>query len=167
MTLPPKTPLMISGVEIDYFDALILEVNPIYKELGYPLNFTGYTDVMEQFCQLSYDDFQLSYELAQALLAWVNYFSDLKNLTQKLLLDAETEKIAEIADASIKADSDKVSNGNRLANKDESVVKARKKRNALMAFHDLLESKTNSLNQAYYFCKSTCEWERKSGQVNT
>lgn len=161
MPMPPKTPVQINGVPMDYFDALILQVKDIYEEAELPLDFTGYEETISQFTVLEHDNFEISYELAQELLAWNDYINNLKSLTKKLLLDAETDKISEIAQASIKADSNKVANGERLANKDSNVINARKKRNSLEAFYDLLEAKSLLLNQAFYFCKSTCEWGTK------
>ena len=162
MPMPPKTPVNVDGTPMDYFDAIILEVEDIYREANLPLDFTGYLETINNFTELSFDDFETSYQLAEELFAWSDYVNNLKGLTKKLLLDAETEKITEIAKASVKADDTKVANGERLANKDENVILARKKRNTLEAFYDLLEAKSNLLNQAFYFCKSTCDWERKS-----
>ena len=146
--MPPKTPVNVDGTPMDYFDAIILEVEDIYREANLPLDFTGYLETINNFTELAFDDFETSYQLAEELFAWSDYVNNLKGLTKKLLLDAETEKITEIAKASVKAD--------------DNVILARKKRNALEAFYDLLEAKSNLLNQAFYFCKSTCDWERKS-----
>lgn len=166
MPMPPKTPVNIQGTPMDYFDALILEVKPIYEGADLPLDFSGYEETIHTFTSLSHDDFETSYTLAEELFAWSDYINNLKSLTKKLLLDAETDKISEIATASVKADSEKVANGERLANKDENVISIRKKRNALEAFYDLLEAKSNLLNQAFYFCKSTCEWDKRLNPNN-
>ena len=161
MPMPPKTPVNVQGTPMDYFDALILEVKDIYEASGLPLDFSGYNETMQQFTSLEHNNFELSYQLAEEIFAWADYINNLKSLTKKLLLDAETDKISEVALASAKADSEKVSNGNRLANKDENVISARKKRNSLDAFYELLDAKSALMNQAFYFCKSTCEWEKK------
>lgn len=166
MPMPPKTPVNIQGVPMDYFDAIILQVKDIYEEANLPLNFEGYEETISSFTKLEHNNFELSYQLAEELFAWNDYFNNLKSLTKKLLLDAETDKISEIANASIKADAEKVANGERLANKDSNVINARKKRNALEAFYDLLESKSILLNQAFYFCKSTCDWEKRTNPNN-
>lgn len=158
MTKPPVSPLIINGKSMDYFDNLVDMVSPIFKEFGVTLNFEGYKQTIATYSALKEDDFKLAWKLSRDLNMWSEYFSDLSNMVQKLLLDSETDKIEQIAVSSVQADPNKVANGDRLANKDMRVVNIRKKRNSFKAFNSELEAKVRFLERAYYHCKQTCDW---------
>lgn len=62
-----------------------------------------------------------------AFNSWSDYFSSIAHLIQKIMLDSETDWLKVQADEPIKHDIDRVSNGNRFSNRDEEVVRLRKK----------------------------------------
>lgn len=158
MARPPVSPLHIDGKRMDYFEHLVEMVKPYFNELGISLNFSGYKETIEKYSDLKDDDTKLAWRLSRDLNMWSEYFSDLSNTVNKLLLDSETDKIEQLAVSSYEADSTKVANGDRLANKDMRVVSVRKKRNAFKAFYQELDTKTKFLERAYYHCKATCDW---------
>lgn len=151
MALPPK--LDKSG-----FDILINEVAEYFGNKGLVLKFEGYKETLEQYSHIDFNDYNQCEEMARDFNMWGQYFAELEAYAEKLYLDAETNKIKEYAVASITADKVKVSNGDRLANKDESVVKARRTRNLLKAFYDLLESNKDYCYTSHHHCKDTCKW---------
>lgn len=166
MAIPPISPLKIEGVNINYFDKLLEIAGEYLKEDGIILNFEGYNETLNDYMNLKENDVEKAWILTKELNSWSEYFSSIANLIQKMYLDSETDKIEIQAIASIEADATKVANGERLSNKDAKVVKARKKRNALKALYDELESKIKFLERAYYHCKSTCEWANKSSNYS-
>lgn len=167
MSLPPLYPLTNeSGKQISYFDKLAEYASNYLKEDGINLNFDGYVKTILEYNNLRENDFSKAWELTKKINTWTEYFSGVANLIQKLYLDSETTKIEAQAIASYCADSIKVANGDRLANKDTNVVNARKKRNTLKSFYDELESKIKFMERAYYHCKATCDWATKPVQQN-
>ena len=167
LPLPPLYPLINkSGKQISYFDKLVEYVSNYLKEDDIYLSFDGYTETILEYNNLKENDFSRAWELTKKINAWTEYFSSISNLIQKLYLDSETTKIETQAIASFSSDSIKVANGDRLANKDSSVVNARKKRNTLKSFYDELESKIKFMERAYYHCKATCDWATKPNQQN-
>lgn len=166
MPNPPKFPLKQNNQSISYFTYLVNSVSSIFEEHGISLNFEGYEDTVEEYRKLNYDEFNKTWELAQQLNAWSEYMASIRSNARKLLQDAETDKLSTIATASVIADSAKVANGDRLANKDENVIGIRRRRNAIEAFCDELDAKISFLERAHYFCKSTCEWQHKASLAN-
>lgn len=167
MAKPPVSPLNINGKPMDYFDNLVEMVSPVFVELGVHLNFNGYKETIATYGNLKDDDAKLAWKLSRDLNMWSEYFADLSNMVQKLLLDSETDKIEQIAVSSVQSDPNKVANGDRLANKDMRVVNIRKKRNSFKAFNAELEAKVRFLERAYYHCKQTCDWNYNSKNNNT
>lgn len=161
MCKPPSNPLKYKDKQISYFQYLAMQVAPYLKEYEINLSFAGYQKTLTQYEELDYKNIESVWNLANDLNAWSEYMSDVANVIQKLELDSETEKIQTIAKVSIESDSDKVAKGDRIANKDDRVVSARKKRNALKSFHTQLENKISFLDRAYHHCKSTCDWQYK------
>jgi len=162
---PPVQPLIIKGRPLSYFQHLASLAKDYLQVDGVSLNFTGYNETIVDYANLEESDLPSAWKLTKELNAWSEYFSGLANLIQKMYLDSETDKIEVIAISSLEADSVKVANGERLANKDKRVVNARKKRNTLKSFHDELESKIKFLERAHYHCKSTCDWANKQNNV--
>lgn len=72
--------------------------------------------------------------------------------------------MAKVATASANADSNKVANGDRLANKDDAVISIRKKRNCIESLCELLDSKIQFLERSHYLCKKTFEWNQTVGR---
>lgn len=162
MAKPPAPCIMTtSNRAINYFELLTIWALDYLKEDGVVLNFKGYAETVEAYAHLQESDTKGAWELARDLNAWSEYFSDVANLIQKLYLDADTEKIEVIAQASFEADDKKVANGERLANKDTRVVNIRKKRNTLQSFYDELIAKVKFLERAHYHCKATAESKSK------
>lgn len=167
MAKPPVTPLIISeDKRISYFEQLARLASDCLKKDGINLSFAGYTETLIEYANLKETELDKAWRLTKELNAWSEYFSSISNLIQKYYLDAETLKMEMQATSSIEADAVKVSNGDRLANKDGRVISARTKRNTLKSFHDELESKIKFLERAYYHCKATCEWANKPTYTN-
>lgn len=164
MARPPVSPLNIDGKPMNYFEYLVDLVKPHFEELNIKLDFAGYKDTIDIYSNLKDDDVIVAWKLSRDLNMWSEYFSDLANTVNKFLLDSETDKIEQIAVSSYEADSTKVANGDRLANKDMRVVSVRKKRNAFKAFYQELDTKIKFLERAYYHCKATCDWNYSSNK---
>ena len=158
MAKPPISPVKIKEESLNYFDVLVREVQPYFDDINIKLSFDGYKDTVKKYSSLKQEDVNNAWEVAKEFNMWSEYFSEICSLTQKLFLDAETEKIEKIAIISTNRDNKNVSNGERLANKDEVVISVRRKRNCLQAFFNELELKIFYLERAYYHCKSTVEW---------
>lgn len=158
MSKPPKLPINFNDQNMDYFDYLVTMVAPYFNEFKIPLDFTGYKELVDVYGNLTNNNTELAWKLSKEINIWSEYISDLSNLTQKLFLDSETDKIEQFSIASYQADKIKVANGERLANKDIAVVSVRKRRNSFKAFSLALESKNKFLERAYHHCKSTCNW---------
>jgi hypothetical protein len=166
MPLPPFNPIMKDGRETNYFQVLAGWAGKILNtEQEIKLNFTGYTETLIQYAELKEEDISNAWRLAKELNTWAEYFSSLANLIQKIYLDADTTKIEVQADSSIRSDATKVSNGDRLSNKDILVVNARKTRNTLQAFHEELQAKTKFLERAHYHCKATYDGKVKAAST--
>lgn len=163
---PPNTPIQVDGKNISYFQLLYLQVNPILMKDNITLSFQGYNQTIQEYEKLKETDTENAWKLAKELNAWTEYFSSVSNLIQKMYLDSETDKIAFFATASLKADAVKVANGERMANCNEDVIKARKKRNILKAFNDELVEKMKFLERAHYHCKATYDWANKQKQAS-
>lgn len=162
MSLPPLSPLSHNGKDVSYFEMAAITASKVLNEYGIKLNFDGYLDTVKNYHDLDLNDTGSAWELSKELNAWSEYFSDMSNIVQKILLDAETESSEIQAMSSIKHDSEKVSNGNRLSYQDKDVVTVRKKRNVLKAFYDELEAKVKFLERAHYHCKATFDIASKS-----
>lgn len=165
MAMPPKLPVKINGKEMTYFDALVYRVKKYVEAEGMTLNFEGYQETIERYERMKKTNISEVWEIGQELNAWSEYLSDVRGNIKLLLKNTETEKMSIIATASINADTAKVANGNRLANRDVSVIEIRKKRNALEAMLLILDSKIAFLDKAYYYCKGTCEWATKTPEM--
>lgn len=165
MPMPPKLPIKINGKNMTYLEALSLRVKKYIEAEGLTLNFDGYQETINRYERMNKSNINDVWEIGQELNAWSEYLSDLRAVVSHLLKDTETEKKSIIAMASINADTSKVANGNRLANRDTAVIEIRKKRNALEAILSLLDSKITFLDKAYYYCKGTCEWATKAPEL--
>lgn len=152
---PPELP--INNTE-DYFDKLLHEVSSYFDDKNIALNFNGFKETVKEYSTLNPTDFNECWRLSRDFNMWGEYFSNLKALTEKLYLDIETEKKREFACASIKEDSNKVANGDRLANKNLDVVALRKNRNTLKAFITALDSNIEFAYKAHHHCKETCKY---------
>lgn len=157
MVMPPKKPLILNGVEMDYFDRLIEDVAPIFKLYNVELDFSGYDELKDLYESCDSDDSHTLWHLAKAFNTWEDYFIECLSVTQKLLLDAETTKKEVQANKSIELDPVKVANGDRLADRSEELVTMRKNRNAFQAVYDLLKNKQKSAQNGYYLCKKAYE----------
>lgn len=144
-------------LEKNYFDILVEEVSLYYKELGQTLDFSGFKDTLAKYGNLDDSNFDKCWEVGKELNMWSEYLSNIYSYNEKLLLDSTTEKNKEFAIASLRTDGP-VAKGDRSANKDENVVKARKNRNLLQSFSTALEKKIEFCNTAYHHCKYTCQW---------
>lgn len=158
MAKPPIHPIKLeNGQSMSYFEKLVRLANEYVKEDGIQLNFAGYTETLVEYANLKEIDAKKAWTLAKELNTWAEYFSSIANLIQKMYLDSETDTKSTKATASVLADDKKVANGDRLANRDPNVVKARQKRNLMKAFYEELEAKVKFLERGHYHCKATYE----------
>lgn len=144
-----------------YFEQLLKNVEKPCKERGIILDFTGYDDLVERLKNFTIDNLNEAWEISKECNAWCEYFGDIKAIIQQELANIEADKKSIISASSVKADSAKVANGERLANSDPEVVAIRKKRNSFEALLGLLEDKLQFLIQSHYFARSTCDWSQK------
>lgn len=158
---PPLTPIKIKKsndseelVEMDYFVFLARTVNPIVNKYDMALNFAGWQETKLNYSNLSDGNYTLAWKVMEEMNLWADYFSSCANLVQKLFLDSETDKIEMQAIASAEADTVKVANGNRLADKDKRVINARKDRNGLKALYEDLQAKVKFCERCHYQAKS-------------
>jgi len=149
--MPPKNPLNEKG---NYFDVLC-QMASKYLDIG--LYFDGYSEVVEKYQKAAITNRDESWELAKELNAWSEYCSTVANYIQNQFLDAETTKLQVHSEKSIKFSEKNVSAGERFANTDIDVVKARMKRNALKSLYDSLISRKDFLDKAFYQCKNNTQ----------
>ena len=162
MALPPDKPLKYNNRDVTYFEMLAIKANDYLAQYGIKLNFNGYTETVNEYKNMEFHEGDIAWRLSKELNAWAEYFSEISNLIQKILLDSESDEREKQAISSIKFDSEKVSNGNRLSYKDKAVVESIKKKNTLKAFHDELDAKVRFLERAHYHCKITFESNEKA-----
>ena len=62
MIFPPKTPLIRDNKNINYFQQLAILVAPYLKEYGITLNFQGFSDLIEEYQDLSFTDIEKAWE---------------------------------------------------------------------------------------------------------
>lgn len=153
-----KPPILPIYGEKDYFDVLVEQISPYYSTLGIALNFEGYKETVIAYGNSRHNNYDEMWELSRDFHMWGEYFTDIQALTEKYFLDSETEEKKEFAIASLNADGSKVSSGDRMANKSELVIAARKNKNILKSFLTMLESKIDSAFKAHHHCKATCNW---------
>lgn len=161
-----KPPLLPIEDRQDYFDRLIEEIIPYFNAKNIPLSFDGYKETVKEYSELNSSNVDLCWRLSRDFCMWGEYYSNLKALTEKMFLDAETEKKKEYAVASIAEDINKVANGDRLANKNPKVVALRRDRNLLQSFITVLESKIDYCYKCHHHCKATCSWEKQTSTSN-
>lgn len=147
----------------DYFDKLLEDIIPYFSGKTITLQFDGYKQTVKDYSALVPTDINKCWELSRDFNMWGEYFSDLKALAEKLYLDVETDKKKEYSLASIKEDANKVANGDRLANKNPTVVALRRDRNLLQSFITALTSKIDYCYKCHHHCKATCAWEKQMG----
>lgn len=160
--LPPKN--LNYGCKKSYFEFLLDEASPILIDYKFQIDITGYAQTVEKLNKLTLHDYASSWELSLELNSWSDYLSDILSNCRCILRNLETEKMAKVATASANADSNKVANGDRLANKDEAVISIRKKRNCIESLCELLDSKIQFLERSHYLCKKTFEWNQTVGK---
>jgi len=153
----PMPPVFNNKNKVSYFEVLLNDAKEILLENNLYIDLTGYKETMEKLLNLKMKDYDSAWELCQELNAWSDYLSDIRSNCKKILNNLEADKMSIIAEASINADSTKVSNGDRLANKDKSVVDIRKKRNIMESLCNLLDAKIEYMERAHYVCKKTFE----------
>lgn len=151
MGMPPKNPLSGNG---SYFDVLC-QMASKYLDIG--LCFDGYDEVVEKYQKASISNKDENWELAKELNAWSEYCSTIANYIQNQFLDAETTKVQIHSEKSIKFSEKNVSAGERFANTDSEVVKARLKRNSLKSLYDSLIARKDFLDKAFYQCKNNIQ----------
>lgn len=161
MAMPP---MKSNGVS--YFDLLLQDAKDILEENHVRIDISGYNETIYSLYHLEMLQDERAWELSQELNAWSDYFSDINSNCKKILKNLEAEKMAIVAEASINADSTKVSNGDRLANKNSEVVSIRKKRNTMESLCDLLDAKIEYLERAHYMCKKTFELAQNIKDIN-
>ena len=158
MAKPPVYPLKGEKGDRDYFDIIVENVANYFDTDSINIDLTGYKETVIEYGDLKFNNAEELLVLSRDFNMWGEYFSNLKSLTEKMYLNAETEKKKEFASASISEDAGKVANGDRLANKNSDVVAIRRKRNELKAFLDSLDSKIDFCYKAHHHCKDVLKW---------
>lgn len=162
--MPPRN-LLDNGKEIlSYFQLLLFDAAEPLKKYGLSVDITGYEEMINEFETLRLEDYLKAWDMSQELNAWSDYLSDIRSNCKRVLRDIETDKMSLKAEASELADKTKVANGDRLANKDKTVISIRKERNAVEALCDLLDAKIQFLERAHYMAKKTFEWNQNVSQ---
>ena len=151
MILPPKNPVQGKN---SYFNVLCQNAQPFISDI--PLNFNGYTELVDKYVKLSDLDTDANFEMSKEFNAWFEYFAEIANVVQNAYLDAETEKIQTLSASSLAASEKSVAAGDRKANTDPDVIISRKKRNALKALYDALVARQDFCEKAFYQCKYNC-----------
>lgn len=165
MARPPMYPLKGSDGDKDYFDITIENIANYFGADSINIDLSGFKETVIEYGNLTFNNAEELLILSRDFNMWGDYFSDLKSLTEKMYLNAETEKKKEFASASVSEDAGKVANGDRLANKSNDVVAIRKKRNELKAFLTALEAKIDFCYKAHHHCKDILKWLQ--GDVNS
>ena len=141
----------------DYFRSLIFDARDVLKSANIKFDFANYTSTIKDFYNLTIDDVGKAWEVSKDIAGWIEYLSDMQSYVQKALNDAETDKKATHGAIAKSYDDKNAARGGRLADQDERVVEARKKRNTLNALSMMLDKKIRALEKMHYFCKAT--WE--------
>lgn len=141
----------------DPFDLFVQELAPTYEEFGVILDFTRCNELMDIYRGLTPFDGERSEYLTHNFISCQDTLIGYLAIAQKLMLDAQTTEREVEAEISVKEDVRSVANGERLANKHERVVAARRDSNLLISFHEGLRMKLDNLKQAHYACKQA--WE--------
>lgn len=165
MAMPPTTPIKTETDKISYFQYLATMAKPILSIEGITLDFTGYTETINDYKKLGTMDWKEAMRLSKEINAWSEYFSEIANLIQKAYLDIELRSNQKQALTSIKYDIEKVSNGNRLAFQDVEVINIYKQKHIIKSFFDELSSKVRFLERSYYHCKAIGDSGHKSAYI--
>lgn len=158
MTLPPSLPCKIQndlGVfeDVTYFDFFIKLVKEDAKGKNLDINYNGLSKIKEEYIRVNKNDKEALWRLTNSLNMWCDFFYDLSDIANKLALNANTEKIRQIAVSSIAYDGKNSTNGKRGADMDELVVNARNVRNSFEAMQKAFENKAKFFERAFYICK--------------
>lgn len=158
MTLPPSLPCKIQndlGVfeDVTYFDFFIKLVKEDAKGKNLDINYNGLSKIKEEYIKVNKNDKEALWRLTNSLNMWCDFFYDLSDIANKLALNANTEKIRQIAVSSIAYDGKNSTNGKRGADMDELVVNARNVRNSFEAMQKAFENKAKFFERAFYICK--------------
>jgi hypothetical protein len=146
--LPPKKPF--SWSEYGYLEYLVMIVKNTYKEFGVELNFAGINALAKEYAHLEYTNLNNASRMSREFNMWSSYIDTLESTTKKLYLDADTKKTSQISIASFLHGGKNKAHGERLANMDEEVIKARKDRNSFDAFHGCLETVEDFFIRCHY-----------------
>lgn len=156
--LPPSAPLSNTPHKT-YFNFLCATVQQYLNNIS--IDFTGYDELVQAYMEVRNFETDKNFELSKSFNAWYEYISDITNIIQNQFLDAETNKLQVVSEKSILANEKSVSAGDRKANTDPEVIVARKRRNALKSFYDVLIARQNFCEKAFYQCKHCCiDFER-------
>lgn len=158
MTLPPSFPCKLEnelGIleDVTYFDFFINLVKDDAKVKNLNINYNGLTKIKEEYMHIDKNDKEKLWRLTNSLNMWCDFFYDLSDIANKLALNANTEKIRQIAVSSIAYDGKNSTNGKRGADMDELVVNARNIRNSFESMQKAFENKAKFFERAFYICK--------------
>ena len=160
MTLPPAFPCKLktdSGEYINatYFDFFINTIKKTTDEKELNIDYSGLYKIKDEFVRAKRDDKEYLWNLCKALNAWSNHFSELGDVSNILALNANTEKIKQIAVSSTEYDIKNATNGKRGADKDPRVVKARMERNCFESLQIACDNKVKFFDKSFYISKDT------------
>lgn len=159
MALPPKLP--IGGTQ-DYFNFLKDKVAEDFGKQNingkqFELNFEGLNELLDLYNKIDFDNLELCVRFSRSFNLWAMYICSIRSITKKFWLDSSTLRIAKTAIASKKADEKSVANGDRCANKDENVIKARYTENSFESFYNALKQLEDFIIRCHYEVKLFCE----------
>ena len=139
--------------DVTYFDFFIKLVKEDAKGKNLDINYNGLSKIKEEYIKVNKNDKEALWRLTNSLNMWCDFFYDLSDIANKLALNANTEKIRQIAVSSIAYDGKNSTNGKRGADMDELVVNARNVRNSFEAMQKAFENKAKFFERAFYICK--------------
>lgn len=148
MSMPPTTP--ING-KTDYFNEMCRASKNILKTR---IDFTGYDNTINRYKSCTIANKPELWELAKELNTWAEYCASIANYIQIHYLNTEVKKIKLHSECSLKHSEKNVSAGERFANTQASVLKARISRNVLKSLYEMLVTRKEFLDKAFYQCKS-------------
>lgn len=158
MTLPPAFPCKVKNeqgelVDATYFDFFVklIEKDALDKHLN--IDYSGLSSIKREYINIDKNNKEELWRLSNALNMWCDFFSDLSDISNKLALNADTEKIRQIAVSSIAYDGKNASNGKRGADMDPLVVESRMVRNSFESMQKAFENKSKFFERGFYISK--------------
>lgn len=130
------------------FRDLAKKINFYLKPEGISLTFQGYTDTVSRYAQLQEHDLYEVYQLMTECNLWSNYLSEVENLIQLKLLEAQLELDR------LKAYQKKKTKNEAL---EQAIKKAKTKTKEFQLFYRQLITQKTFFEKAFQHCLTTYE----------